>query len=46
VSILGPERARGQADMLVEQAAEHLAIFDQKADFLRKVARYIVERRT
>ena len=46
VSILGPERARGQAEMLVEQAATHLAIFDQKADFLRKVARYIVERRT
>lgn len=46
VSILGPERARGQAEMLVEQAATHLTIFDQKADFLRKVARYIVERRT
>lgn len=46
VSILGPERARGQAEMLVEQAATHLTIFDQKADFLRKVAQYIVERRT
>ena len=46
VSILGPERARGQANMLVEQAAAHLAIFDEKADFLRKVAPYIVERRS
>jgi farnesyl diphosphate synthase len=46
VSILGPERARDQANMLVEQAASHLAIFDEKADFLRKVARYIVERRS
>jgi farnesyl diphosphate synthase len=46
VSILGPERARDQANMLVEQAAAHLAIFDKKADFLRKVARYIVERRS
>jgi farnesyl diphosphate synthase len=44
VSILGPERARDQANMLVEQAAAHLAIFDEKANFLRKVARYIVER--
>ncbi|MCK5621703.1 MAG: polyprenyl synthetase family protein [Alphaproteobacteria bacterium] len=46
VSILGPERARDQATMLVEQAAAHLAIFDEKADFLRKVAQYIVERRS
>ena len=46
VSILGPDRARAQANMLVEQAAAHLAIFDKKADFLRKVARYIVERRS
>ena len=46
VSIMGPERARDQANMLVEQAAAHLAIFGEKADFLRKVARYIVERRS
>ena len=44
VSILGPERARGQATMLVEQATARLAIFDEKADFLRSVALYIVER--
>lgn len=46
VSILGPERARAQAHMLVEQAVAHLAIFDEKADFLRKVTQYIVERRS
>ena len=46
VSILGPERAHGQAIMLVEQASAHLAIFDEKADFLRNVAQYIVERRS
>jgi len=46
LSIMGPERARDQANMLVEQATAHLAIFDEKADFLRKVARYIVERRS
>lgn len=46
VSILGPERARAQAHMLVEQAVAHLAIFDEKADFLRKVTQYVVERRS
>jgi farnesyl diphosphate synthase len=46
VSILGPDRARDQARMLVEQAAAHLAIFEEKADFLRKVAQYVVERRS
>jgi farnesyl diphosphate synthase len=46
VSILGPERAREQANMLVGQAVDHLAIFDEKADFLRNVARYVVERRS
>ncbi len=45
VSILGPERARAQAQMLAEQAVRHLAIFDENADFLRDVAHFIVERR-
>ena len=39
VSILGPERARDQAERLSAQAVEHLAIFDHKADLLRQVAR-------
>jgi farnesyl diphosphate synthase len=46
VSILGPERSRAQARMLADQAVRHLAIFDEKANFLRDVARFVVERRT
>ncbi len=46
VSILGPKRAREQARMLADQAVAHLAIFDEKADFLRQVARFVVERRS
>ncbi len=45
VSILGPERARDQAERLSAQAVEHLAIFDHKADLLRQVARFVVDRR-
>lgn len=44
VSLLGPERAREQARMLVEQAVGHLAQHGKEADLLRAVARYIVER--
>ncbi|KHK91240.1 polyprenyl synthetase family protein [Novosphingobium malaysiense] len=44
VSLLGAERAREQARMLVEQAVEHLAQHGREADLLRAVARYIVER--
>lgn len=44
VSLLGPERARAQAHMLVEQAIAHLAQHGAEADLLRAVARFIVER--
>ena len=44
VSLLGPERARRQADMLAEQAIEHLHGFGEEADLLRRVARFAVER--
>lgn len=44
VSLLGVERARAQATMLVDQAIAHLAAFGQEADLLREIARYIVER--
>lgn len=44
VSLLGPERARQQADMLVDQAIEHLHGFGEDADLLRAVARFAVER--
>jgi pyruvate/2-oxoglutarate dehydrogenase complex dihydrolipoamide acyltransferase (E2) component len=44
VSLLGPDRARSQARMLVDQAIGHLAQHGREADLLRAVARYIVER--
>jgi farnesyl diphosphate synthase len=44
VSLMGQERAREQAHMLVDQAISHLHSFGSEADGLRAVARYIVER--
>ena len=44
VSLLGEERARAQADMLVTQAIEHLHGHGAEADLLRAIARYAVER--
>jgi farnesyl diphosphate synthase len=44
VSLLGPERARQQAEMLTRQAIEHLHAFGEDADLLRAVARFAVER--
>ena len=44
VSLLGPDRARQQADMLVEQAIGHLAGFGSEATLLRAIAHYVVAR--
>lgn len=44
VSLLGPDRARDQARMLVDQAIGHLGQYGREADLLRAVARYIIER--
>jgi farnesyl diphosphate synthase len=44
VSLLGPERARRQAQVLVDQAVEHLRAFGEEADMLRALARFMVER--
>jgi farnesyl diphosphate synthase len=46
VSILGVERARAQAELLVDQAVAHLDLFEQRAELLRQIARYVVSRRT
>ncbi|MGE5502952.1 MAG: polyprenyl synthetase family protein [Actinomycetota bacterium] len=46
VSLLGLERARSQAAMLAEQASRHLDPFGDKADLMRDVAYYVVNRRT
>ncbi|MCM8556397.1 polyprenyl synthetase family protein [Sphingomicrobium sediminis] len=44
VSLLGEERAREQANILVEQAIEHLHDHGEEADLMRAIARYAVER--
>ena len=44
VSLLGADRAREQARMLVNQAIDHLASHGSEADLLRALARFIVER--
>lgn len=44
VSILGLERARAQAGLLAAQAVAHLDLFDEKADLLRALATFAVER--
>ena len=45
LSVLGPQRARAQAEALVTQAVAHLDLFDEKADLLRAAARFAVVRR-
>jgi farnesyl diphosphate synthase len=45
VSLLGAERAREQARHLARQAAAHLDLFQEKADPLRAVARFVIDRR-
>jgi farnesyl diphosphate synthase len=44
VSLLGEERARQQASLLVSQAIEHLASHGEEADLLRAIARFAIER--
>lgn len=44
VGLLGEDRAREQAQMLVNQAIAYLGSYGQEADLLRALARYIVER--
>jgi farnesyl diphosphate synthase len=44
VSLLGPDRARKQAEFLVDQAIEHLGGHGEEADLLRALARFAIER--
>jgi len=44
VSLLGPKRARQQAELLVDQAVAHLSSFGPEADLLRAIADYVVAR--
>ena len=45
VSLMGADRARGQADMLAAQASKHLDLFAEKADPLRNLAQFVINRR-
>jgi farnesyl diphosphate synthase len=44
VSLVGPDRARQQARVLVEQAIDHLSDHGEEADMLRAIARFAIER--
>jgi farnesyl diphosphate synthase len=44
VSLMGVERAREQARMLVDQAKAHLAGFGTQADLLREIADFAITR--
>ncbi len=44
VSLMGLERAKQQAAMLVEQAISHLTSYGSEADLLRAIARFVLER--
>lgn len=44
VSCIGIEKAKEHARVLAKQAIEHLNVFDGKAELLRELAYYIVER--
>ena len=44
VSLMGPDKARHQAQALAEQAVGHLSGHGGEADILRALARFIVER--
>jgi farnesyl diphosphate synthase len=46
VAVLGPELARAHADMLANQAAEHLEGFGDRAVLLRELAAFVVRRRS
>lgn len=44
LTLMGADKARAQARMLVDQAAAHLAGFGEEARLLQSLARFIVER--
>lgn len=45
VSTMGKETAKERAEMLVQQAIGHLRIFEGRADMLKELAEYVLERR-
>lgn len=45
VAVLGTERARDQANLLIGQAISHLEVFEGRAALLEAAARFVVERK-
>lgn len=45
VSTMGHEGAKSRAQMLVDQAVSHLKIFEGRAEILKQLALYVLERR-
>lgn len=45
VSTMGKEQAKARAEMLIAQACRHLNVFESRADMLKELARYVLERR-
>ncbi len=45
VSTMGKQQARERAEMLIQQASSHLKIFEGRAQLLRDLAEYVLERR-
>ena len=45
VSTMGKEQAKMRAEMLVHQAIRHLRVFDGRAEMLKELAMYVLERR-
>jgi len=46
VSTMGKDQAKQRAEMLVQQSIAHLNIFQGRADTLKELARYVLQRRT
>ncbi len=46
ISVLGVERAREQALTLAQQALNHISVFDARAEKLRALANFVVNRRS
>ncbi len=46
VAVLGVDEARVRAAMIAEQAARHLDFFEERADLLRDMAHFVVNRRS
>jgi farnesyl diphosphate synthase len=45
VSTMGKDEAKSRAEMLVAQACRHLNVFEGRADMLKELAKYVLERR-